>query len=212
MDDHLKDTDKNWNNNLSQIEEPENEKFSFLEFIWDLIKTAVIVVVIAFGVKYFVVQPFIVDGNSMQPNFENNEYLLVEKVSFRFRQPQRGDVIVFHPPGQSTVNYIKRIVGLPGEKLLIEDNSVKIFNNSHPDGFTLDESYIPADFQTESSRNNNEYELGNNEYFVLGDNREHSSDSREWGNLPQSNILGRAWANIYPLNNIGIIKHQSFNE
>lgn len=200
----------NWNNNLNHIEEPDNERFSFLEFLWDLLKTAVIVVVIAFGIKYFIVQPFIVDGSSMQPNFENNEYLLVEKISYHFHPAQRGDVIVFHPPGQASVNYIKRIIGLPNEKVEITQDEIKIYNSSHPKGFVINEPYIPRSSQTLTDKKDVTYTLSNNEYFVLGDNREHSSDSREWGNLPKGNIIGRAWLNIYPLNDFGIVKHQVF--
>lgn len=200
----------NWNDNLNNIEEPESERFSFLEFLWDLLKTAVIVVVIAFGIKYFILQPFIVDGNSMQPNFENNEYLLVEKISYHFHQPQRGDVVVFHPPGQASVNYIKRIIGLSNEKVEIKEDQIKIFNSNNPNGFVLKESYIPASIKTLTNGKDVTYTLSKDEYFVLGDNREHSSDSREWGNLPKENIIGRAWLNIYPVSDLGIVKHQVF--
>lgn len=202
---------KDWSNNLNQIEEPENDKFSFLEFIWDLIKTAVIVIVIAFGIKYFIVQPFIVDGNSMLPNFENNEYLLVEKISYHLHQPERGDVIVFHPPGQNDQNYIKRVIGLPGETVEITNNQVKIINSDHPDGVILTENYLPPATKTTGSSLDTKVSLSKDEYFVMGDNREHSSDSREWGALPKSNIIGRSWLNVYPFENFGIIAHQKFS-
>lgn len=202
---------KDWSNSLNKIDEPNTDKFSFLEFIWDLVKTAVIVLIIAFGIKYFLIQPFIVDGNSMLPNFENNEYLLVEKITYRFHEPARGDVIVFHPPGQASDNYIKRIIGLPNETVEIKDNTVTIFNSDHPSGIVIDEPFIPSDFETLADQPDMKYKIGLNEYFVLGDNREHSSDSREWGVLPKDNIIGRSWLNIYPFKNFGVIKHQSFS-
>lgn len=203
-------TDKKWSENLEKIEDPLNEKFSFFEFIWDLLKTAIIVVVVAFAVKFFLLQPYIVDGNSMLPNFENEECLLVEKVSYRFKSPKRGDVIVFHPPGQNSINYIKRIVGLPNERIEILENKIKIYNDKYPDGIFLDESYIPSSYLTVSEKSDGLYTVGNNEYFVLGDNREHSSDSREWGNLPETNILGKAWLEIFPFKNFDLVEHQNF--
>lgn len=200
-----------WTDNLNKIDEPDNDKFSFLEFIWDLVKTAVVVIIIAFGIKYFIIQPFIVDGNSMQPNFENNEYLLAEKLSYHFRAPERGDVVVFHPPGQESQNYIKRIIGLPNETLEIIDNKVKITNDKYPNGFLLDESYIPTSSKTLTQQKDAKFTIGDNELFVLGDNREHSSDSREWGKLPKDNVIGKAWLNIYPLKDFGFVEHQNFS-
>lgn len=202
---------QDWSENLGQIKDKHTDHFSFLEFIWDLVKTAVLVVVIAFGIKYFILQPFIVDGSSMEGSFHNNEYLLVEKIGYHFHPPQRGDVIVFHPPGQMNENYIKRVIGLPGETVEIVDNKVEIINSLHPDGIFLEEPYISAGVET-VSESNNKYTIGRNELFVLGDNREHSSDSREWGNLPIGNIIGRAWLDIYPFSQFGIVKHQVFGE
>lgn len=204
--------EKDWTDSLNHIEEPDDDKFSFLEFLWDLFKTAVIVVVIAFGIKYFLVQPFIVDGNSMQPNFQNNEYLLVEKITSKLQDLKRGDVIVFHPPGQEDTNYIKRIIGLPGEKVEIANNKIKIFNKNHPDGIYLDEPYLANNVKTVTEKQDQTYNLGSDEFFVMGDNREHSSDSREFGNLPKGNIIGRAWINVYPFNKFGLVQHQTFSE
>jgi len=204
--------DKDWTDNLNHIEEPDDDRFSFLEFLWDLFKTAVIVVIIAFGIKYFLVQPFIVDGNSMQPNFQNNEYLLVEKISPKLQNLKRGDVIVFHPPGQTNTNYIKRIIGLPGEKVEITGNKIKIFNKNHPEGVFLDEAYLANNIKTVTEKQDETYNMGNDEFFVMGDNREHSSDSREFGNLPKGNIVGRAWLNVYPFSKFGLIQHQTFSE
>ncbi len=203
---------RDWSDNLNKIEEKSDDHFSFLEFIWDLLKTAIVVVVIAFGIKYFIVQPFIVDGSSMEANFHNNEYLLVEKIGYHFHLPRRGDVIIFHPPGQANENYIKRVIGLPGETVEMLDNKVKIINTTHPDGIFLQEPYISGNVKTTVSGDNNKFEVGANELFVLGDNREHSSDSREWGNLPLDNIIGRAWLDIYPFSQFGLVKHWTFGQ
>jgi signal peptidase I len=202
---------ESWSDNLNKIEEPSNDKFSFLEFIWDVVKTAVVALLLAFGIKYFIIQPFIVDGNSMLPNFENNEYLLVEKISYRFNQPARGDVIVFHPPGIASENYIKRIVGLPGETVEIKENIITIFNSDHPSGVALNEPYIPSSSQTLTESKDAKFSIGQDEYFVLGDNRQHSSDSREWGKLPKTNIIGKSWLNIFPFKNFGLVEHQNLN-
>lgn len=205
-----KSDNKDWSENLNKIEEKSDDHFSFLEFVWDLLKTAIVVVVIAFGIKYFVVQPFIVDGNSMEASFHNNEYLLVEKIGYHFHQPNRGDVIIFHPPGQANENYIKRVVGLPDETVEVIDNKVKIINPAHPEGVFLQEPYISANSKTVVSGTENKFSVGSNEVFVLGDNREHSSDSREWGTLPIGNIIGRAWLDIYPFDQFGLVKHWTF--
>jgi signal peptidase I len=178
----------------------------FFYFLWDLLKTGVIVFLIAFSIRYFLVQPFIVEGNSMLPNFVDQEYLLAEKISYIIGQPKRGDVVIFKPPANPSQNYIKRIIGLPGETVEISESEVKIINGDHPKGKSLGEEYIPKNTITRPLNNNDKTSvtLGDNQYFVLGDNREHSSDSREWGLLPKVNIIGRAWLTIKPLDRFGI--------
>ncbi len=189
-------------NNLTISNNPAKE---FLNFILDLLKTGVIVFIIAFALRYFAVQPFIVDGESMEPNFVNNEYLLAEKISYLIGQPQRGDVVVFKYPKNPSINYIKRIIGLPGETVKITNDQVIIINTDQPKGMILSEDYIPKDFLTLTTNQAPLIStLGPNEYFVLGDNREHSSDSREWGILPKENITGRAWLTILPLDHFGL--------
>lgn len=177
----------------------------FLYFLWDLLKTGIVVFVIAFSIRYFLIQPFVVEGSSMLPNFINSEYLLAEKLSYAVKPPIRGDVVIFKYPKNPSVNFIKRVIGLPGETVTIENNTIKIINNSHPDGFILDESkYLPSDIKTVTGEKVFSMTLKDNEYFVMGDNREHSSDSREWGVLPKTNIIGRAWLIIKPLDHFGI--------
>jgi len=188
-------------NNLTAHSSPTNDFFGFL---WDLLKTGVIVLALAFAIRYFAIQPYIVDGESMMPNYENYEYLLAEKISYWFNPPQRGDVVVFRYPGNPSINYIKRIIGLPGEKVKIENNKITIFNNASTNGEVLQESYIPQNTKTYAYSNEGKIiTLHENEYFVLGDNREHSSDSREWGVLPKANIAGRSWLSLAKLKPIG---------
>lgn len=178
----------------------------FFYFLWDLLKTGVIVFLIAFSIRYFLVQPFIVEGNSMLPNFVDQEYLLAEKISYIISQPKRGDVIIFKPPVNPSQNYIKRIIGLPGETVEVSEAGVKIINTEHQDGISLGEEYISKGTITRPLNNDEKTSvvLGDGQYFVLGDNREHSSDSREWGLLPKTNIIGRAWLTIKPLDRFGI--------
>jgi len=183
----------------------------FFYFIWDLVKTGVIVFIIAFLIRYFLIQPFIVDGGSMMPNYVNQEYLLAEKLSYALSTPKRGDVIVFKYPNNPTINYIKRVIGLPGETVEIADNQVKIVNNDHPGGIILDESYIPKGAKTLTG-NDKKFTtaIPSDGYFVMGDNREHSSDSREWGILPEANIVGRSWLTVKPLDRFGFQRHVSY--
>lgn len=171
---------------------------SSLEFI----KTVAIIIIIAFFVRFYLVQPFIVDGSSMEPNFHNGQYLLVDKISYRLTTPKRGDVIVFHPPKAPTLNYIKRIIALPGDTIDIQDGKITV------NGAEIDEPYIPAEktLVRNSAAANLKQTLGPTEYFVLGDNRDHSSDSREWGAMPRENIIGRAWVVIFP--HFQIVHHQ----
>ena len=131
----------------------------------------------------------------MEPNFKNGDYLVVDEISYRFADPNRGDVIVFKFPGDPKQRYIKRIIGIPGETVKIEEGKITISNQEK--SWVLDESnYLPSSLTTSS---NEEISLGNDEYFVLGDNRPFSSDSRRWGLLPRENIIGRGFLRALPL-------------
>lgn len=166
-------------------------------------------VVMAFGifmmVYVFLAQPHKVDGRSMLPNFQNNEFILTDKITYRKYDPQRGDVIIFHAPPPYDSDFIKRIVVLPGETIRLSGGYVYI------NGGKLDEYYLPPEFTTSERsflRENVDYQVPPNFYFVLGDNRDGSSDSREWGPINRTAIVGRAIFRYWPPKNIGVITHQ----
>lgn len=176
--------------------------------IFELVKTVVIVLVVAFSIRNFLIQPFVVDGHSMDPNFSNQEYLIVNKLSYNLNEPKRGDVIVFRAPNNPQYDYIKRIIGLPGETVKIVNNSIFINGNK------IEEKYIPENNNTLIKNDQNitmEVKLKDGQYFVLGDNREHSSDSRDWGILPKENIIGKAWFSVYPFNTFGLIDKPQYS-
>lgn len=154
----------------------------------------VLVVLIVLPIRIFIAQPFVVDGESMFPTFDDRDYLIIDELSYRFSDPERGDVVIFRYPNDPSVFYIKRIIGLPGEVVHIDRGSVTVTKS---DGTTLalDESYVvheDATYTLDSA-------VGPGEYFVMGDNRPRSSDSRVWGTLPRDNIIGRAYVRILPL-------------
>ena len=149
----------------------------------ELIRFTIIAALIIIPIRTFIAQPFIVSGASMDPTFKDADYLIVDELSYYLRQPTRGEVVVFHPPQNQKTFYIKRIIGLPGETVTIENNVVSITSGDNT--FALDEDYI-EDITTP----NLERVLGDKEYFVMGDNREFSADSRNWGALPEHLIKG----------------------
>lgn len=171
-------------------------------FFIEVLKIAIISLAIIIPVRYFLIQPFVVKGSSMEPNFSSGDYLIIDEISYRFNEPKRGDVIVFKYPRNPSQYYIKRIIALPGEKIQIMKGKIVIFNNEYPGGITLDESYIPKELKTPGDVDT---VVGDNEYFVLGDNRTASSDSRVWGVLSQDEIIGRAWIRGWPVDDLGKI-------
>ena len=167
-----------------------------LKGIFEVVRAILIVVISAVLIRMFVFQPFVVDGASMDPTLANNEYILTEKVSYRFNEPKRGDIIVFKYPNNVTINYIKRVIGLPGEE-------VKIFEgNFYINDKKLTETYVINNELTYVNKVSQDQpyiiNLASDEYFVMGDNRSHSSDSREWGALKKPYIIGHMMVVLYP--------------
>ncbi len=178
-------------------------------FVWDLAKVFLVAFVLVWGIiRPFIAEPFVVSGSSMVPNFHNREYLIVEKLSYRFHQPERGDVIVFRYPKDPTQYFIKRIIALPGERVTVGQGRVTVYNTAHPEGFTLDETYLPD--QNVTLGRPELVELSGSEYYVLGDNRMYSSDSRVWGPLPKAEFIGKVWLRVLPLSQLGFIQHYNF--
>lgn len=175
-----------------------------MSFVTRLIKElasfVILAVVIVLPIRLFVAQPFIVEGASMVPTFNDGEYLIVDELTYRFESPKRDDVIIFRYPGDPSVFFIKRIIGLPGETVRILGGEVSI-EKPGEEPFTLSEPYISA----KDSAYTVHRTLGADEYFVLGDNRPKSSDSRVWGALPRENIMGRAFIRLLPLDQIEIL-------
>lgn len=175
---------------------------NFGSFLLELLKIVVISLAIIIPVRYYLIQPFIVRGSSMEPNFFDGEYLIIDEISYRFEGPERGDVVVFKYPKDNSQYYIKRIIGLPQETVEISDGGIIIYNNKYPEGMDFSESYL-VDIKTPGDL---EITIPKDNYFVLGDNRRASSDSRIWGLLPDSNIIGKAWVRGLPPDKLGIIK------
>jgi len=169
-------------------------------FFLDVFEVIVFAVGIFFFIYLLIMRPHKIDGQSMMPNFPNNEYLLTEKVSYYFRGPERGDVVVFTPPVTNLDEYIKRVIALPGEKIMIRGGHVFI------NGKELREEYLPSDTITGGGsflQEGREYLVPDGQYFVLGDNRPNSSDSRYWGPITKKAMSGRAWVIYWPLKLIG---------
>jgi signal peptidase I len=160
----------------------------------DLFTLALLIVVVVIPIRMFVVSPFVVDGESMHPTFENLDYLIVDELVYDFHAPQRGDVIVFRYPGDPSIFYIKRIIGLPGETVAINQGVVTI-TTAAGQTFTLSEPYVVDQDVTYTKT----VTLGTGQYFVMGDNRPNSSDSRVWGPLPRQNIIGRVDLRLLPV-------------
>lgn len=183
------------NNFETQIKKKENKKSFWRETFEIIIFTAIIVI----PIQMFIGRTFIVVGLSMYPTFNNSDYLVVDKLTYQFNEPKRGDVIVFHPPTNIKTYFIKRIIGLPGETIYVEHDKVTIVNKDHPEGFEIN---MPIDLS--KGEIDKALELGKDEYFVMGDNRAESFDSRTWGALPRKNISGRVFLRLLPIKNIGV--------
>lgn len=179
----------------------QSKKSGAMSALREWIQVIIIALVVALPIRFFVAEPFIVNGASMDPTFSTGQFLIVDRLTYRFEQPKRGDVIVFEYPNDPSVYYIKRIIGLPGETVSIKRGQVTITDATHPEGFTLDESYIDA---AHSSIDTLTVDLGTEEYFVMGDNRSQSSDSRVWGPLDKDLIIGRPIVRLLPFGSIGV--------
>ncbi len=188
-----------------------NEKLhEAVDFSIEIIKIIIISLAIIVPVRYFLIQPFYVKGASMEPNFYNHEYLIINEISYRFHQPERGDVIIFKPPRSSHGDYfIKRIIGLPGERVELKDGRIKVYNQEFPQGIIIDESmYLSSELKTQGQF---DLTLIEEEYFVVGDNRTSSLDSRTFGPIEEDDIIGKIWLRGWPLDRVMIFETPQYN-
>ncbi len=195
------------NNPISNSEIPLQEqnikKSTFKEISKELVIFALIAVGIVLPFRMFVAEPYLVDGRSMDPTFATGDYLIVDKFSYRREGPKRNTVLVFKYPGNTSKSFIKRVIGLPGETVVIKDNTVTIINSENPNGIQIDQSYVVHELPENSTKT-----LGGDEYFVMGDNRAESFDSRYWGPLNKKYILGKPVIQLWPFNKIGLFPGQ----
>ena len=183
------------------IEKPQSVKQSF----WELVRFALIALIIVVPIRVLVAEPFVVSGSSMVPTFQNANYLIIDKLSYKFSDPKRDDVVVFKYPNDTTKFFIKRIVGLPNETVDVKNNIVTITNKDNPEGLVMNEPFVKNVGGIDKH-----LELKADEYFVMGDNRSGSSDSRYWGAVKRSLLTGKVFLRILPLNEISLLPG-SFN-
>lgn len=181
---------------MGESAEEQPQKESWVDFV----RFAALAAAIVIPIRLFIAQPFVVSGASMVPTFDSGHYLIIDEVSFRFEEPKRGEVVVFRFPPEPSKFLIKRIAGLPGETVEIQGDSVIIKDKAHPQGFLWQQGEI----HSRGRRAAQTVTLGDNEYFVLGDNRDESADSRLWGPLKRSDIIGRPLIRLFPLADIGL--------
>lgn len=182
---------------------------------WELVRFAIIALVIVIPIRIFIAEPFVVSGSSMIPTFNDGDYLIVDQLSYELGKPKRNDIAIFKYPLDPKNNperslmsrffdpgkyFIKRIIGLPNETVDIKSGVVTITNEENKNGFTLSEPYVKN-----NSNDNKHFELGSDEYFVMGDNRSGSSDSRYWGPVKKEFLTGKAFLRLLPINKIGLL-------
>jgi len=194
----------------------EKEYYGAGGMIWELIKIVLLAALVVVPIRIFLFQPFFVQGSSMEPNFEDKEYLIISEFGYKrtdvgfsyqdrdinfftvepFKKLERGDVAVFRYPKNPSQFFIKRIIALPGERIEIKDGRIKIYNSENPNGFVLEENYLSPSEETPGEVI---FNLTDNQYFVMGDNRKYSSDSRSWGPLLKDDIIGKVLLRAWPL-------------
>lgn len=203
---------ENWENANS------NENYGIGGFLLEIVKVFFLALVIITPIRVFLFQPFFVQGASMEPNFKNGEYLIINELGYKktdigigkadfftvssYKELNREDIVVFHYPKDPRQFFIKRIIGLPGEKIQVDNDKIIIFNSNNPGGFVLDESgYLSEKIKNKTSQT---IELKDDEYFVMGDNRSQSFDSRNFGPIKKDAVVGKVLVRAWPVKRIGI--------
>lgn len=191
------------NNSSGQpVPPPPQNSSSVWKSIREWVQVIVIALIISLPIRFFIAEPFVVNGASMDPTFSTGQFLIVDRLTYRFEKPQRGDVIIFEYPNDPSVYYIKRVIGLPNELVNIKDGHVFISTSTSSPGTELNEPYIAP---IHASHDTLSVALGPTEYFVMGDNRAQSSDSRAWGPLDAHFIVGRPVVRLLPLDSLSIL-------
>ncbi len=181
---------------VMEEEKPKQSGNSF----WELVRFAIIAIAIVLPIRIFIAQPFVVSGSSMVPTFQDGQYLIVDEISYRLGTPERGDVVIFRYPKDPSKFFIKRIIGLPNETVDVDGNEITITSDVHPDGMKLSQPYLRT-----VSNTHDHMVLGSDEYFVMGDNRPGSSDSRVWGAVDRKFIIGKAFLRLLPIGEIKLM-------
>lgn len=183
----------------TQFKNSEKKPTVAKSLVRELVEFVIIAVVIVIPFRMFIAQPFVVNGASMDPTFQDTEYLIVDQISYRFETPARGSVLIFKYPKNESKYFIKRVIGLPGETVKIKDGVVTIVNAENKAGFVLDEPYVAF-----PKKDTSEMTLDTGEYFVMGDNRLGSADSRYWGPVPTKDIVGRPILRLFPISTASV--------
>ncbi|MCX6788954.1 MAG: signal peptidase I [bacterium] len=179
---------------------------AFLWAVFEVVETVVIAVVAVILVRTFVAQPFLVSGSSMEPGFQNGDYLLIDELVYRFHEPVRGDVVVFKYPLDTRSYYIKRVIGLPGERVVVDGSSVTVYEKNGNKEL-LKEEYVAR----MSGIDKGDYTVKDGEYFVMGDNRDFSYDSRRWGLLPKADLVGLVRFRLWPIDKAMAFSEYAYN-
>jgi len=180
--------------------EKEEKKRGVMSFVWEVIRFVFLALIIVVPIRIYIAQPYIVSGTSMEPTFETGNYLIVDQLSYRLADPERGDIIIFRYPLKTSKFLIKRIIGLPGETLRMDVGSLAVTSAGTDEFIKIEEPYVEK-----MALNTFSMTLSDDEYFVMGDNRRASLDSRVWGPLERKYIVGRALVRLLPLTQIEVL-------
>ena len=178
---------------------------SIWDFITEMVKFTILSLVIVAPIRIFIAQPFLVSGSSMDPTFADGEYLIIDELSYYFKDPERGQVVVFRYPNNPSKYFIKRIIGLPSETVIVKNGQVTIKNDANPNGMKLEEDYVK---NIDTQNKDVDTKLEDNEYFVMGDNRPQSSDSRDWGPVEDKFITGHVVLRLLPVARASVLPGQ----
>lgn len=176
-------------------------------FFLELVKIAVLAGITIGLVRYFIFKPFYVEGQSMDPAYHEKEYLIIDEISYRFREPERGEVVVLRAPTIEKDFYLKRIIGMPGERVKVENDKIIIYNNENSQGVVLEEIYL----EDKTTPGETTVTLASDEYFVMGDNRRASFDSRRFGPVKKEAIIGRTWLRGWPIDRVTLFETPTYN-